>query len=47
MALLDLYRALKKESLRLITQEKERRKEAIKLRLELHKKAFDRKREVH
>ncbi|MFN7065082.1 MAG: hypothetical protein ACK4OF_02895 [Aquificaceae bacterium] len=43
----DLYRVLKQEAIKVIKEERKRRREAFKLRLELNKKLFDRKKRMH
>ncbi len=45
--MVDLYRTLKREAFRVFMEEKEKRKRAIRLRLEVQKKVFDNKGKVH
>lgn len=47
MAMLDLYKTLKEEAFRIFMEEKEKRKRAIKIRMEVQKKVFDKKRDMH
>ncbi|MEN3027937.1 MAG: hypothetical protein ABDH29_01650 [Aquificaceae bacterium] len=47
MAMVDLYRALRKEAFKIYMEERERRKRAIRLRLEVQKKTFDKGKTLH
>lgn len=47
MAMVDLYRTLKKEAFRVFMAEKERRRRALNLRLEIQKRSFDKKDKIH
>lgn len=40
MAMLDLYTALKKEAIKVFKEEREKKRKALRLRLEIYKKAF-------
>jgi len=47
MAMLDLYTALKKEAIKVFKDEREKKKKALRLRLDIYKKAFDSKQKMH
>ncbi len=47
MAMVDLYRTLKRQAFKVFMEEKEKRKVAMRLRLEVHKKVFDKKGNLH
>lgn len=47
MAMVDLYRTLKREAVRVFMEEREKRKRAMRLRLEVQKKSFDKREKLH
>jgi len=47
MAMVDLYRTLKRQVFKVFMEEKEKRRTAIRLRLEVQKKAFDKRGNLH
>ncbi len=47
MAMVDLYKTLKRQAFKVFMEEKEKRRTAIRLRLELQKKVFDKKGNLH
>ncbi len=47
MAMVDLYKTLKKQVFKLFMEERERRRTALRLRLEVQKKSFDKKGNMH
>lgn len=47
MAVADLYRTLRQEAINVLIEEKKRRREALKIRLEIQKKIFDKRRRLN
>ncbi|MEJ7554850.1 MAG: hypothetical protein WKI49_06645 [Aquificaceae bacterium] len=47
MAMVDLYKTLKKQVFKLFMEERERRRTALRLRFEVQKKSFDKKGNMH
>ncbi len=47
MAVADLYRTLRQEAISVLIEEKKRRREALKIRLEIQKKIFDKRRRLN
>ncbi len=47
MAMVDLYKTLKKQAFSVFMEERERRKIALRLRFLIQKKIFDKKENLH
>ncbi|MCS7277456.1 MAG: hypothetical protein NZ531_01260 [Aquificaceae bacterium] len=47
MAIVDLYKFFKKEAYKVFTEERERRKRALSLRLQMQRKPFDKGKNIH
>ncbi len=47
MAMVDLYRTLKRQAFKAFMEEKEKRRTAIRLRFEVQKKSFDKRGNLH